>query len=276
MVKIVTDTGSGLTLAQAKEWGVAAMPASYVLFGDESFRETYDISIVDFHARLKSDPHFPTTSGATYDDFMTAYAPIKHEGVVSIHMPRGLSVTVESARMAAKEMLTDYAVIDSQFISTAQALFVREALRLAREGASVSQIKSHIEGLIPRTRLYIVFETLENLRRGGRIGGAKALFGGMMQVKPILTLKDGRLEPVEQVRTMGKAVARVKELAIKDIKSSASPMVGFFHVRAEDAVKTMAAEVCAELKLGAPFITEAGAAVSAHAGPGALGIAYIL
>ncbi|MBK8837019.1 MAG: DegV family protein [Anaerolineae bacterium] len=77
MVKIVTDTGSELTLDQAKEWGVAAMPASYVLFGDESFRETYDISIVDFHARLKSDSRFPTTSGATYDDFMTAYAPKK-------------------------------------------------------------------------------------------------------------------------------------------------------------------------------------------------------
>lgn len=276
MVKIVTDTGSGLTLAQAKEWGVAAMPASYVLFGDESFRETYDISIEDFHARLKSDPRFPTTSGATYDDFVSAYAPIKDHPIVSIHMPRPLSVTVESARVAAKEMLTDCAVIDSQFISTAQAMFVREALRMAREGATVDQIKSHIEGLIPRTRLLIVFETLENLRRGGRIGGAKALLGGMMQVKPILTLKDGKLEPVEQVRTMGKAVARLKELAMKDIKSSPAPMVGFMHVRAEAAVNALAADVCAELKIETPFITEAGAAVSAHAGPGAMGIAYIL
>lgn len=276
MVKIVTDTGSGLTLAEAKEWGVAAMPASYVMFGDESYRETYDLPIDDFHAKLKSDPRFPTTSGATYDDFVKAYTPIKDEGIVSIHMPRNLSVTVESARVAAKELLTDYAVIDSQFISTAQAMFVREALRMSREGASVAQIKAHIEGLIPRTRLLIVFETLENLRRGGRIGGARALIGGMMQVKPILALKEGRLEPVEQVRTMGKAVARIKELAMKDLKSSSAPMVGFMHVHAGAAIRGLAVEVCAELKLGAPFITEAGAAVSAHAGPGALGIAYIL
>lgn len=276
MVKIVTDTGSGLTTAQMKEWGIAAMPASYVLFGDESFRESYDLSNEAFHARLKSDPRFPTTSGATYDDFVNAYAPIKDGGIVSIHMSRKLSVTVESARMAAKEMLSDYAVIDSQFISTAQAMYVREALKLAGQGATVTQIKDHIEGLIPRTRLIIVFETLENLRRGGRIGAGAALLGGVMQFKPILALKDGELKPVERVRSMPKAVARLKEIALSELRASAAPQIGFMHVRAEEAVKALAADLCAEMKYADPLITEAGAAVAAHAGPGALGIAYIL
>ncbi|MBX7214201.1 MAG: DegV family protein [Thermoflexales bacterium] len=276
MVKIVTDTGSGLSLDEMKAWGVAGMPGIYVMFGDESYRETWDISNDAFHAKLKSDPRFPTTSGATFDDFMKVYEPIKNDGIVSIHLSKKLSVTVDSARVAAKELGTDIAVIDTQFINIAQALYVREALRMANAGASVAEIKTHIEGLIPRTRLYILFETLENLRRGGRIGAAAALLGGVLQAKPILSLKDGALVPVERVRTMPKALARLKEIALEDLKKSAAPMIGFMHSHAPEGVAAFARDVCAELNYKDPLILEAGAAVAAHAGPGAIGIAYIL
>jgi DegV family protein with EDD domain len=156
------------------------------------------------------------------------------------------------------------------------ALLVAEGARMAKAGARPAEVKAHVESLIPRTRLHFVLETLENLRRGGRIGGAQALIGNVLQMKPILTIQDGRVEPLERVRTFGKAVARLKEIALRDLQASKEPKVFFLHAAAPQLAADVAGEISAQLGIQSPVILEVGPTIATHAGPGAVGLAYIV
>lgn len=277
MVRIVTDSNADLTPELAHDLGVAAIASTYVIFGDQSFRST-EMPPAEFHAKLKSDPNFPKTSQPSVGDFVQIYERFKGDEVVSVHISRDLSGTYASAESAAITMGGDPAVtlIDTRTVSAAMALLVAEAARLAQAGAQPSEIKTHVESLIPRTRMHFVLETLENLKRGGRIGGAQALIGGVLQMKPILTIRDGRVEPLERVRTFGKAVARLKEIVLHDLDASRNPKVFFMHAAAPQLAEQMAAEVGAQLGIKAPVILEAGPAIATHAGPGAVGVGYIM
>ncbi len=277
MVHIVTDSNADLTPELARDLGIAAIASTYVIFGDKSFRST-ELSPAQFHAMLKSDPNFPKTSQPSVGDFVEIYQRLKGEEVVSIHISRDLSGTYASAESAAMTMGGDPAVklVDTRMVSAAMALLVAEGARLAKEGAKPAEIKAHIESLIPRTRMHFVLETLENLKRGGRIGGAQALIGGVLQMKPILTIKDGKVEPLERVRTFSKAVARLKEIVLHDLDASRDPKVFFMHAAAPQLAEQMAQEVGGQLGIQSPVILEAGPAIATHAGPGAVGVGYII
>jgi DegV family protein with EDD domain len=123
--------------------------------------------------------------------------------------------------------------------------------------------------------MHFVLETLDNLKRGGRIGGAQALIGGVLQMKPILTIKHGKVEPLERVRTTGKAVARLKEIALEELNGKENPRVYIMHTASPDAAAQLAQEIGKALSIQTPTILEAGPAIATHAGPGALGIGYI-
>ncbi len=277
MVHIVTDSNADLTPELARELNIAAIASTYVIFGNKSYRST-ELSPAQFHALLKSDPNFPKTSQPSVGDFVEIYERFKGEEVVSIHISRELSGTYASAESAAMTMGGDPAVtlVDTRTVSAAMALLVAEGARLAKEGARPADIKAHIESLIPRTRMHFVLETLENLKRGGRIGGAQALIGGVLQMKPILTIQDGRVEPLERVRTFGKAVTRLKEIVLHDLDASSDPKVFFMHAAAPHLAAQMAEEVGSHLGIKAPVILEAGPAIATHAGPGAVGVGYIV
>jgi DegV family protein with EDD domain len=276
MFHFVTDTVSGLTEAQGKAMGIEAVVPSYVRFGDESYRENYDITPEQFHAKLKSDPRFPTTSAPSVGDFVDVFSRFKGDSVICVNVSRELSGTVSAAENAAQETGGDIVVIDSRFASAGQVLLLQEAIKLANEGKSSAEIKVQVEALIPKMKLHLVVDTLENLKRGGRIGGARALIGGMLNVKPILTIKDGRLAPLEQVRTKGKAVARVVEMITQDLAGKSNAKVIVIHAAATADAQTLANELKAKLNLpSTPMIIEVGASVAAHAGPGAVGAAYL-
>lgn len=277
MVHVVTDSNADLTPELAHDLGIAAIASTYVIFGDRSFRST-ELSPAQFHAMLKSDPNFPKTSQPSVGDFVEIYQRLKGEEVVSIHISRDLSGTYASAESAAMTMGGDPAVtlVDTRMVSAAMALLVAEGARLAKEGAKPADIKAHVESLIPRTRMHFVVETLENLKRGGRIGGAQALIGGVLQMKPILTIKDGKVEPLERVRTFSKAVARLKEIVLHDLGASSDPKVFFMHAAAPQLAEQMAQEVGGQLGIQSPVILEAGPAIATHAGPGAVGVGYII
>jgi len=279
MVRIVTDSTCDLTHAQVKSLGVSAVAALYVRFGDQSYQDGISINREQFHQLIKANPHFPTTSQPSVGDFSHIYERFRDDEIVSIHISRELSGTLASAE-AARDMLDPahkrrITIIDSRNVNAGLALLVREAVRLARQGASSGAIREQIEALIPRTRLIFAVETLENLRRGGRIGNAQAFLAGMLQFKPLIALKDGRLEPLERVRTMPKAVARLKEIAAQDLRSNPHTQVVFMHAAAPAAAADLRTALTAEIPVEDGLVIEAGPVISAHAGAGAVGVSYI-
>ena len=170
----------------------------------------------------------------------------------------------------------DITVIDSRSLNAGMTLLLAEAARMARSGASARDIKERIESLVPRTRLNFALESLESLQRGGRVGAAQALDSGTVQFKPIITVKNGKIEPLERVRTTPKAVARLREIALADLRDQAEPQVCFMHAGAEALGRDLMVSTMNEKTIRDPLLIEAGPVIATHLGPGTVGIAYIV
>jgi DegV family protein with EDD domain len=278
MIRIVTDSNADLSPAQAEHFGISGTGYSYVNFGDKSYRTQLDLNADQFHDMLKGSAAFPKTSAPSVGDFVDVFEKLKGDEVISIHTSRDLSGTIGSAETAASMLGNDprVTVIDTRMVNAGQVLFIAEARRLIDAGKSVDEIKAHLDALTPRCRMHIVFDTLENLKRGGRVGGAQAFIGGLLQMKPILSIKNGKIEPLERVRTMNKAVARLKEIVTADLKDIAAPSLMIIQAAAPQAAAQLAADLAATLNIATPMIIEAGPAVATHSGPGALGAAYFV
>lgn len=276
MVKIVTDSTCDLTPEQVKQYGIAAVANLYVIFGSKTFEDGVTITKLAFYDLLKTDPNFPSTSQPSVGDFAAIYERFKGEQVVSIHISRDLSGTIASAEAAREMVGGDITIIDSRNINAGLSLLVMHACRMAQAGATVAEIKAEVETRVPRTRLVFALETLENLRRGGRIGAVQAFLGGMLQFKPVVAVKDGRLEPVERVRTMSKAIGRLSEIASQDLAAVTDPELGYMHAAAPGAVADLQAACERLIKVKESIVIEAGPVVATHSGPGAVGVAYIV
>jgi DegV family protein with EDD domain len=278
MIRIVTDSNADLSPAQAEQLGVSGMGYSYVNFGDKSYRTQLDLGNEQFQDMLKNNPIFPKTSAPSVGDYVDVYEKLKGEEVISIHISRDLSGTIGSAETAAGMMGNDpkIAIVDTRMVNAGQCLFIAEARRLIDAGKSLQEIQSHLQAMTSRCKMHIVFDTLENLKRGGRVGSAQAFIGGLLQMKPILSIKNGKIEPLERVRTMSKAVARLKEIIIADLKDIAAPSLMVMHAAAPAAADQLAADLGAALNISKPMVIEAGPAVATHSGPGALGAAYFV
>ena len=278
MIRIVTDSNADLSAEQARQLGVSGMGYSYVNFGDKSYRTQVELSNDQFQAMLKSNPIFPKTSAPSVGDYVDVYERLKGDEVISIHISRDLSGTIGSAETAMHMMNGDPKIemVDTRMINAGQVLFVAEARRLIDEGANLAAVKAHLESLVSRCRMHILFDTLENLKRGGRVGSAQAFIGGLLNMKPILTIKGGKIEPLERVRTASKAVARLKEIVVSDLKDAPSPRLMVMHAAVPANAEQLAADLVGLLKIEKPMIIEAGPAVATHSGPGALGVAYFV
>ena len=278
MYRFITDTPSGLSQAQAQQIGVDELVASFVRFGDEQFRETLDITLEEFHAKFKNTAAVPTTSAPSVGDFQDVYEKYKGDTIISIHLSRDLSGTVSAAENAAQIVGGDIHIIDSRNIAAGQVLLIQEAIALARAGKTPAEIKAALAEMIPRVRLIIGLDTLDNLKKGGRVGGAQAFIGGLLQFKPLLAIKDGKLAPLERVRTAAKVMPRLKELALQDLTGKSNVKLMGIHTGAgaEGSATELANDLAKTLNLGyTPMIIAVGASVATHAGPGAFGLAYL-
>ena len=279
MVRIVTDSTCDFTEEQVEQLGISAVAALYVRFGDESYQDGIAINREQFHRLLKTNPNFPTTSQPSIGDFMAIYERFPDDEIVSIHVCRDLSGTLASAE-AARDLLgaagRRITLIDSRSVNAGLALLVKEAAEMTKAGASAEEIKAQVESLIPRNRLIFAVETLENLRRGGRIGNAQAFLGSMLQFKPIIAVRDGRLEPLERVRTMPKAVKRLVEIAAQELHAKPHTTTVFMHAAAPSAAEELKAVLMSEVNLTDTLVIEAGPVIATHTGAGAVGIAYLV
>jgi DegV family protein with EDD domain len=244
----------------------------YVLFGDESYRDYVELSPAEFYARLRSADRLPTTSQPTPGDFLAAYETLsQYERVYSLHISAAVSGTYQSARNAAAELGDKVRVVDSESASAAIAMLGLAIQRRLDRGTSDDEIEALIARYKERAGLIFTVDTLEFLRRGGRIGRASAWAGELLHVKPILTL-EGEVVPVKRVRGNRKAMQEFVTAFTSSSRDAPSLKVGIAHAdapeRAEQLRKMVRAErPQAEIEL----VTTLGAVLGTHAGPGTVG-----
>jgi DegV family protein with EDD domain len=215
-VAIVTDSASDLPPDRAAALGISVV-ALVVSFGNQSFKAGVDISTDEFWARMTApDAPFPTTAASAPGDFKAAYDKAFADGaesVVSIHPAGTLSGTIKSAEIA-RGMLADREIhiIDSGSASMGEGLLAELAVEMANMGVSGAEIARVLGTRLKDLDLFVALDTLEYLKKGGRISGARAAIGTLLSVKPIITVRDGQVEQAERVRTRAKARERVIEL----------------------------------------------------------------
>ena len=218
-VRIVTDSTADLTTDEAAVLGVTLVPLT-VSFGDEEFLDIVELDSASFYDKLQKTKDLPRTSQPSPASFQAAYARLIEEGadgIISVHLSSKLSGTYQSACTARDTMPEELRkvpieVIDTLSISGGMAFAIRKAADEVKQGLSLAEIKKQLIERTSRTHIFAVLDTLEYVKRGGRIGAARALLGNMLSVKPIVTLKEGEVVPVEQPRTRSKAYTRVAQL----------------------------------------------------------------
>jgi len=268
----VTDSTADLPQSIVDALGITVVPLN-VHFGDEVFKERTELSKEEFYRRLQSGPKLPTTSQPSVGDFEQAYRSLMPADIVSIHIAEKLSGTCNSARLAAESLTeTQIAVIDSQSVTVGLALPVIVAGRAAKAGAAFEEVVELTKKTIGRVRLIAVLETLEYLRRGGRIGPASAFLGAVLSIKPMIYVQDGEVRPLEKVRTFSKAVQRLIELI-----SQTAPYeeLAVAHAQRPEAAEELRKSLSAIHPYERILTFEVGTVVVTHAGPGLLGICGI-
>lgn len=282
MIKIVADTLSCLSPARAKELGVAYLP-QIIIFGEESYRDDTEMTPSQFLKRLASSSALPKTAAPPPHLYTPIYRELLDQGhtVVVLTPPADVSGTYSRAKVAAEEFPgADIHVVDTSVIAGGLGALVTQAVAWAQEESDSTQdaqkFIDRVMEMASRHRVYFVVDTLEYLYKGGRIGAAKALFGSILQVKPILTFKDGHIEPFESQRTHKRAVARLKEVVLSDCPRDPSAHLCVMHGNAEEEAKQLAAEFATLLGIPSADIPiyEVPPAILVHAGPGVLAVSY--
>ena len=273
-VQIVTDSTADIPAEIAAAAGIKVVPL-VVRFGNQVYRDGVDISGEEFYARLKAAPSLPTTSAPAPGAFLEVYREAVAKGVrvLSIHLSAILSGTHNAALLAAADFSPgQIRVVDSRNVSMAVGWIALRAAAAARDGASLVEVARQVDDMIPRAHLYAVLDTLENLRRGGRIGRAAAFLGTVLSIKPIVTIAGGEVAPVEKVRTLDRALDRL--VAIAQDHAPITHMA-VAHTDAPDTVARLHALVSTALP-GMELLTyRAGSVIGALAGPGAVALVFL-
>lgn len=270
-IKVVTDSASDIPAELAEGLGISVVPCT-VFFGTDAFKDGVEITKEEFFERLTTGNIMPTTTQPSVGDFLEVYKPLVEAGheIVSVHVSGKLSGTVNSARLAAAELPdATVEIVDTELASMGVALAAKAAADAITGGADAAGAAEAARNAAANTEVYFVPETLEYLKRGGRIGSAQALLGSLLSMKPILSLMDGEVHPKEKVRTTAKAVQRMR-----DIGASSGPYreAAVIH-RVSDEDAGAMAEHLAQFTANPVITAPVGASVGAHTGPGVIGFA---
>jgi len=272
-VAIVTDSCHYLTPKLIADNAIHQV-SLYVHWGDEVTRESEIGSYDAYYERLRTASDLPTTSQPSVGDFLAVYEPLLESGsdVVSIHLAGGMSGTVGAAHQA-RESLGAQAdrvhVVDSRSACGGQALIVLAAAAAARDGADGEAVAERARRARAELKLWFAIETLEYLRRGGRIAGAQAWLGSALKIKPILTV-ESEITPVERVRTSRRAFERMVDL-LRLCKEDGADGWMVQHIQAPDQARELAARGAEILGCEPVLISEIGPVIGTHVGPGLLG-----
>lgn len=275
-VAVVTDSTADLPHDLAEELGIRVVPLS-VTFGSETFISGVTIDHATFYERLAATEQLPTTSQPTPAWFEEAYADCVDDGLdaaVSIHCSSALSGTVALARARAAEAALPVEVVDSRLVGGSLGMAVLAAHRVAADGGTVAEVAAAARRVRDRATSLLVVDTLDYLKKGGRLTGAQALMGSMLRVKPLLHLTDGRVEVLERARTWSRALERVTEL-VADVGRDGPVDVVVAHAVSEARADEIWDRLEGRVQLGRRLEALIGPIVGTHVGPGAIGVAAL-
>jgi DegV family protein with EDD domain len=274
-VAVITDSTAYLPAEMLEGYGIHVVPL-YVVLAGRSGREGLDIGPEDVARVLSIRGQIVSTSRPTPGDFVAAYRQALDAGaekIVSIHLSSELSGTWDAARLAASQVGEHIVtVVDSRSAAMGNGFAVLAAARSAAAGADAATVARSAREMAAATRTLFVVDTLEHLRRGGRIGAAASVLGSALAIKPVLHVLDGRVVPLEKVRTTARALHRLVQRAVEGA-GDGPVSVAVHHLAAPDKAERLAAELRERLpSLRELHVSELGAAIGAHVGPGAAGI----
>jgi DegV family protein with EDD domain len=274
-VAVVTDSTAYLPSELTEGYGIHVVPL-YVVLPGRSGREGLDVSPDDVARALKVRGQTVSTSRPTPGDFVAAYRAALDGGadqLVSIHLSGELSSTSDAARLAASQVGEHLVtVVDSRSAAMGCGFAVLAAARSAAAGADAEEVAATARRTAHETSTFFVVDTLEHLRRGGRIGAAAAVLGSALAVKPVLHVRDGRVVPLEKVRTTARANNRLVQRAV-EAAGDGPVSVAVHHLDAAERAERLATELRERLPaLRELHVSELGAAIGAHVGPGAVGV----
>ncbi len=275
-VKVVTDSTSDLTQELAEQMDIEIVPLK-VLFGDQEFRDGVDLSAEDFYERLVDSQALPTTSQPSVGEFVDVYERIGQDadGIVSIHVSSKLSGTYNAALQAKGEAKVScpIEVVDTSQASMVVGMVVIAAAQEAQAGADLEAVAEKARKTAERTECIALFDTLEYLEKGGRIGKARALVATLLSIKPMIIIRDGEVQEFAKERTWKRAVARL-ERAARDF-APLEELAICYSTNVDDA-KAVAENLAGLLPEGkSPYISQYGPVIGTYVGPNGLGIGVI-
>lgn len=284
MIRIISDTTSCIPVEEARQLGIGYVP-QIIVFGEESYRDDSEMDARTFVKRLPNSPVLPKTAAPP----PALYHPIYCEGakqgdtMIVIAPSADVSGTVRGATVAAEEVRQEYPevdirIVDTRLVSSGMGSVVQQAVKWVNEGLNADSIVEKIKEMSRRERCYFVVDTLEYLYKGGRIGAAKALMGSLLQMKPILTFRDGQTQAFENQRTHKRGIARLKEIVLSDCPRHPDAHLSLMHGDAEDEARQLAQEfsMLLEIPVEQIPIRDLTPAILVHAGPGIIGASYFI
>ena len=274
-IRIVTDSASDISLEEAASLNIEIVPLS-IRFGESEYTDLIDLSVSDFYARMAESDLLPSTAAPSPGAFEAAFKRCQEagaDGVICINLSLALSATGQAAQLAADAFseILPVRCIDSKSISSGLGTIIRRAAAAAAKGQSMDEIESLVENLAKRTRIFATLDTLDNLKKGGRIGGATAMVGTMLQFKPCLDLSSGEVVEAGRQRTRKKSLMWLREVlenagSVEDlcIIHGDAPDVQEF----KDSISDIAPDGIR--------INQLGAVIGTHGGPRVLGLTYLV
>jgi len=272
-VRIVTDSACDLPQSIIDQYGITVVPLT-IRFGDTDYVDREDFGPKEFWAKCAASPVLPETAAPSPGQFETAYRSLQSAGatgIVVVSLSSALSATMQSAEIAARAVATDIPVrvVDSRSVSMGQGIIARSCAQAAAAGAGLDEVEAKGRDLSGRVHVYGALDTLENLKKGGRIGGAKAMIASALAIKPIIDVRDGKVEEGGRQRTRSKALAfllqKVKEHGnITDL--------AVLHAECAD-IDAFIAQL-REVYSGSIEVGDIGAVIGTHAGRGTIGVAF--
>jgi DegV family protein with EDD domain len=270
---IVTDSACDLTDEEVAHWGIEVVSLS-IRFGDDEFIDRTELPVSEFYRRLASSPTLPQTAAPAPGAFTAAYERLRANGadeIVVINLSSELSATMQSAQNAATAFTAaPVTVVDSRSITAGLGQLVLRAATLAGDGAPAETIVKEVDSLKSRQRIYGTLDTLEYLKKGGRIGGAQALLGSMLSIKPLLDISSGRVEEAGKTRTRKKALQWLRDQVVQH---DSVENLNVMHSEAPD-IDEFLDLLRAHVDLAQVRVGPIGAVIGSHGGPRVIGVAF--